>query len=55
MIVFSRPPGRRRRAARLPKSYGPSPVGYGPQGGGQAEAGRFFSTIGAEPKPPDEK
>ncbi len=32
--------GRRRkrqgRAARLPKWYGPSPEGYGPQGGGQA-------------------
>ncbi len=24
------------RAARLPKWYGPSPEGYGPQGGGQA-------------------
>ncbi len=34
---------------RLPKSYGPSPEGYGPQGGGQARRRRRLAGAALSP------
>ncbi|MFQ5954267.1 MAG: ADP-ribosylglycohydrolase family protein [Kiloniellales bacterium] len=39
--------------ARLPKSYGPSPEGYGPQGGGQVDRPGWLDWLAARSQPFD--